>query len=490
MVLRAILLWRWLAAQTTNTEEVRCTMQRLKEKLSAIDMTVGSPWKKLVIFTMPLLIGNLFQWLFNTVDAIMLGRFVGDYALAAVSSSMPIFFLIMVLLMGVAIGAGIMVSQYFGAGQRLELSHTIGTCITLTAILGGFMMIVIPLFTRPLLIFLDTPPEILYDSTMYVNILIWGVLGLGYFNILSGILRALGDAFSPLLFLAILSLVNIGLNFILIGMLGLGVMGAAIGTVACQALTSLLCLRRLLKMRNVFDMGAFYLRPKKQFVIQALKLGVPTGASQAMFALAMMVVQPLANSFGPQFLAANVIVMKVDGFVMMPIFSFGNAMTVFAGQNMGAGKTDRVSKGARQCCLLALGTVFVLVVVILLFGRQVAGWFTQTEAVLTMTEHFLRILAVGFLTLSVNMVLWGAIRGAGDAITPLWGAMINTVVIRVPVAFLLVRIMGRPEALFYSLLIAWTTNALLAFAAYRMGKWRTMGIVKTAGMQGLPKRSG
>jgi len=456
-------------------------MLRFKRLLSSIDMTEGTPWKKLLLFTLPLLAGNLFQQLFSTVDAIMLGNFVGDHALAAVGSSMPIFFLIIVLMMGISIGAGVMVSQYFGAKRRDELSHTIGTCITLTGILGIFLMTFGPLATRPLLTFLGTPPEILDDSVIYINVLLWGVLGTSYFNILSGILRSVGDAFSPLLYLAFASILNIGLNYVFIGILGWGVMGAAIGTVFAQAFTSVLCLRRLSQMRDIFSLGLPYLKPKKEYVTQVLKLGLPTGASQGIFVVAIMIVQPLANSFGPLFLAANIIVMKVDGFVMMPNFSFGNAMTVYTGQNVGAGKLDRISQGAKQCLLMAFGTALLMVVLVLLFGRQIAGMFTQTEAVLVMSAWFMQVLAVGYLAFSINMVLWGVIRGAGDAVSPMWGALITAVIVRVPLAYLLVYIMDEPVALVYSMLAAWLSNTLLAAIAYRIGRWRDKVLVKPVG---------
>ena len=450
---------------------------RLKQLFSEIDMTQGTLWKKLALFAVPLLIGNLFQQLYTTIDAIMLGNFVGDYALAAVGSTMAPIFLITVLMMGIAIGAGVMVSQYFGAKQREDISRTIGNCITLTAIAGAAIMVIGLLVSRPLLVLLRTPPEVLDDSVIYINILLWGLLGMAYFNIFSGILRGVGDAFSPLVYLAIASVLNIALNFITIAGLGWGVMGAALGTVTSQALTSLLCLRRIRQMREHFDIGLSYLRPQKMYTYQLLKLGVPTGVSHGVLAAAAIAVQPLANSFGPLVLAVYAVVTRVDGFVMMPNFSFGNAMNVYAGQNMGAGKVDRISKGTKQCALLAFGTAFALMVVITIFARQIAGLFTRTEEVLEMSVLFLRVLALGYLTFSVNMVLWGAIRGAGDALTPMWASIINTIVIRVPVAYLLVHIMGEPVALMYSLLIAWLTNTILAVVAYRIGKWRTKGIV-------------
>ena len=453
-----------------------------KQRLSNINMAEGAPWKKLLLFTLPLLIGNLFQQLYGTADAIVLGQFVGDAALAAVGASVPVFFLIMVLMMGIAMGAGVMVSQYYGAKQREELSHTIGTCIVLTTILGAVLMIFGPLLTRPLLSLLNTPSEIIDDAVLYMNILLWGILGMAYFNMFSGALRGLGDAFSPLVYLAVASVLNVGLNLLFIGVFGWGVWGAAIGTVFAQGLTSVLCYRRLLTMSHVFSMNAKYLRPKKKYVVQMLKLGVPTGASQAIFAVAMMIIQPLANSFGPMFLAANVIIMRIDGFVMMPNFSFGNAMTVYAGQNMGAGKVDRIHKGAKQGAAMAVATAAALVVVILVFGRHIASFFTDTPEVIDMAVRFLRILGFGYIVFSVNMVMWGIVRGAGDAMTPLWAALINTIVVRLPSAYLFVWLMrntSTPEdALFYSMLLGWTTNMLLAVISYRMGRWKKKGLVK------------
>ena len=451
---------------------------RIKRSLSGIDMTEGVPWKKLLLFTIPLLVGNVFQQMYSTADAIILGRVIGDNALAAVGSSIPIFFFIMVLMMGIAMGAGVMVSQYFGAKKREELSYTIGASITLTTMLGVLMMVFGPLLTRPLLVLLETPPAILDDAVLYMNILLIGVLGMAYFNILSGILRGLGDAFSPLVYLAIASILNIFLNLLFIPVLGLGVWGAAIGTVIAQGLTSVLCLRRLMKMRDVFDFGFKYLKPNREYMRQVLRLGLPTGASQAIFAISLMIIQPLANRFGELFLAVNVIVMRIDAFVMMPIFSFGAAMTVFAGQNMGAGKIERITKGKKECTVMIVGTSVVLVTVMLLFGRYIAGIFSDTQEVIDMSMQMLRILAVGYIIFSYNMVIWGVIRGAGDAMTPLWMSVINTVVVRLPSAYLFVHIMGRPEALFYSLLLGWTTVTCLGFVAYRIGKWRTAGLVK------------
>ena len=452
-------------------------MSKFTKLISSVDMTTGTPWKKLFAFAIPLLIGNLFQQLYSTIDAIFLGRFVGDSALAAIGSTIPIFFLILMISSGVAMGAGIMTSQYFGAKSREDLSHTIGTAITLSAAISLAIMIFGPLLTRPALILLRTPPAILDDAVLYINVLLWGIMGLTYFNMLSGILRGLGEALAPLMYLIIASVLNIALNFFFIVILGMGVFGAAIGTVIAQAFTSILCLLKLMKMRDVFDFGLRYLVPKKSYSSTLLKLGIPTGASQAIFAVAMMITQPLVNDFGEVFIAVYVIVMRIDGFVITASFSFGNAATVFAGQNVGANKIERVGIGTKHCALMSLITTIIFVSVILIFGQQIAGAFTETQRVIDLTIRMLWILALGFVAFSVTIVLWGAIRGAGDAMSPLWGALINTIVVRVPAAFLLVHLMGTPEAIMYSLLAAWISNLFISAAIYRRGKWRNKSIV-------------
>ena len=439
-------------------------------------MTEGTPWKKITLFAVPLLIGNLFQQMYSTVDAIMLGRFVGDHALAAVGASMPVFFLIFVLLMGLAIGVGVMVSQYFGAKKREELSYTIGTGITLMTIVSVVLMISGPFFTRPLLTLLGTPQEIMNDSVLYMNILLIGILAVAHFNLLSGILRSLGDSYSPLIYLIISCILNIILNFFLIPPFGAG--GAALGTVIAQAVSSILCFRKICQMKDVFDMGKSYLVPKKEYVSQILKLGVPTGASQVIIVVSFMFVQPLVNNFGTMIIATNLIIMRIESIVMMPIFSFGHALTVFAGQNVGAEKMDRVNKGTKQGAILAAGTTLALIAVIIFFGRFIAGAFTQTEEVIDSAAVWLRILAIGLFPFSFSMVLWGTIRGAGDAISPLWGAAINSIFVRIPAAYLLVYLLDSPVAIIYSVVIAMSTNTLISIIVYRMGKWRTKAIIK------------
>ena len=342
-------------------------MNQLKKLFAPVDMTVGKPWEDIVIFTVPMLIGNIAQQLYNTVDSVVVGQFVGDNALAAVGSAGPILNLLIVLFVGISVGAGIMVSQYLGARNREALSMTIGTCIVLTGIASLLVMVFATVAVRPMLELLNTPESIIGWCTSYLRILFIGVAGCAYYNILSGILRGLGDSMSALLYLLVASGLNIVLDLFFVVKMDMGVSGVALATAIAQGVSALLCLLRLTKLKDLFELKWKYIRLFKSHVKNIIRLGVPSGLTQAIMSMSMLVVQSLTNSFGEIFIAANVIVMRVDGFAMMPNFSFGTAMTTYAGQNVGAGKYDRVVKGARQGTAIAVGTAAVIVVLILAF---------------------------------------------------------------------------------------------------------------------------
>ena len=226
----------------------------LRKFVEPVDMTEGSPWKKIVLFAVPMLVGNIAQQLYNTVDSVVVGKYVGDNALAAVGSAGPILNLLIVLFVGISVGAGIMVSQYFGAKEREKLSTTIGNCITLTAIASLFVMVAASLVAKPLLELLDTPESIIDWCTSYLLILFIGSAGLAYYNILSGILRGLGDSVSALIYLLISTVINIVLDLLFVANFRMGVNGVALATVIAQAISAFLCLLRLMKMKEYFDL--------------------------------------------------------------------------------------------------------------------------------------------------------------------------------------------------------------------------------------------
>ncbi|WP_246597519.1 MATE family efflux transporter [Faecalicatena faecalis] len=451
----------------------------MKKLFAPVDMTEGSPGKRIVAFTIPMLIGNIAQQLYNTVDSIIVGRFVGDNALAAVGSAGPILNLLLVLFVGISVGVGIMVSQYFGAKQREELSKTIGCCITLTIITTILVMAITPFVTMPLLRLLNTPDTIIGWCNSYLMILFMGIIGCAFYNILGGILRGHGDSVSALLYLLVATVINIVLDYIFVAKFGLGVAGVALATVIAQMVSAVLSFLKLCRMKDVFDMRKKYLVPEKKYMWDLIRLGLPSGVTQAIFSLSMIVVQSLTNSFGEMFIAANVIVMRVDGFAMMPAFSFGTAMTTYAGQNVGARKMDRVIKGAKQGTGIAVATSTVITILILLFGKYLMAIFTSTPELVDLSFTMMKILAVGYIAMEVTQCLSGVMRGAGDTVTPMWISMVTTVVIRVPLAYGLAYLTRSPKnpngnsaCIFISLLISWVLGAGITFLCYRAGRWK------------------
>ncbi|WP_339788170.1 MATE family efflux transporter [Tissierella sp.] len=429
-----------------------------------------------------MLIGNIAQQFYNTADSIIVGKYVGDNALAAVGSASPILNLLLVLFVGISVGAGIMVAQYFGAKDRKKLSHTIGVCISLTAIASIIIMVIGPIVTRPLLSFLNTPDTIIDWCANYLIIYFVGIAGFAYYNILAGVLRGLGDSLSALIFLLISTVLNVVLDIWFVAGLNMGVPGVALATIIAQGISAILCIIKLMKMKDNFDLNWAMLKLDKEFSYRLIKLGLPSGLTQAIFSLAMIVVQSLTNSFGEMVIACNVIVMRVDGFAMMPNFSFGSAMTTYTGQNIGANKMDRVEKGTKDGTMIAVGVSTVITILILIFGRYLMGVFTDTAELVDLSMHMMRILAVGYIAMAVTQSLSGVMRGAGDTVTPMWISLITTVVLRVPVAYGIAYLTrseayptGRPESTFISLLVSWTVGAIITTIFYKKGKWRKKG---------------
>ena len=452
-------------------------MQKIKKMFGAQDMTVGKPLANLAAFSIPLLIGNLAQQMYNTVDSIIVGQYVGDAALAAVGASGPILNLLLLLFMGISTGAGILVSQYFGARKQKELCTTIGTCISLTLISSIIIMVVGSLLVRPLMTLLDTPPDVYDMAVDYLMIIVLGILGAAYYNILSGVLRGLGDSVTPLLFLIVACVLNIFLDLLFVIVFDMAAAGVALATIIAQSISAALCMFKLWHMPGI-TLSLRALLPDKRMSLRIIHLGLPSGLTQAIFSMAAIVVQALTNSFGTTVMACSIVVMRVDGFAMMPNFTFGMAMTTFVGQNVGAQRMDRVREGVRVGIKAGLAISVALVACILLFGEGLMRMFTDTPEVVALGVHMLRILALGYIAMAVTQSLSGVMRGAGDTLTPMWISLITTVVIRVPLAYGIAFLtrspeqpLGTPDCLFYSLLISWVIGAVLTTIFYRRGGW-------------------
>ena len=417
------------------------------------------------------------------MDSIVVGKYVGDGALAAVGASNPLLNLILVLFMGISTGASIMVAQYFGAKEKEQLSKTVGCTITLTLLTSIVMMVLGVAMTRPFMSMLKTPEDIYEMSCTYLNIIFIGIAGCAYYNIISGILRGLGDSVMPLVFLLVACGLNIVLDLLFVAVFRMGVAGVAWATIIAQAVSALLCILRLLKMKDTMTLNRHTLKPERKMVAELTRLGLPSGLTQAVFSMAALVVQSLTNSFGTDVIACSTVVMRVDGFAMMPNFTFGTAMTTFAGQNIGARKLERVEKGTKDGMRLGLIVSVCLTAAILIFGEGLMRMFTGTERVVQLGIHMMRILAVGYIAMAVTQILSGVMRGAGDTMTPMWISLFTTVIVRVPIAYTMAWATrseslpaGSPDSLFVSLLISWVLGALVTVVFYKKGRWKNKAI--------------
>lgn len=455
-------------------------MGKIRALFAPRDMSQGEPWRRIAEFAFPLLIGNFAQQLYNTVDAVVVGNSRWGYtALGAVGNAAPVLNLLLALFVGISTGAGILVAQHFGAKDGRGLAKTIGNCITVTAIASAFIMIVGPLLTGPLLRAVGTLDSMYGQCKAYLDIFFYGIAGFFFYNIFAGILRGLGDSFSALLYLIITSLLNVVGDLLLVD--SMGVAGVALATIIAQFISAFLCLFKLLSLKEVFQLQKGDLKPDRGYLGRIVNLGVPSGVTQAIFSCAMMVVQRLINGFGDEmFIACNVMVMRVDGYAMLPNFSFGQAMSTFAGQNIGAKRLDRLQQGTRQGLLLSLGTALVLTPLVLLSGPALMRLFTPEQRLIDLSMSMMYILAVGYVAMAATQVLQGVMRGAGDTVTPMWISFGTTIAMRLPVAYGLVYLLRRAGAplltqekmVFVSLLCAWLTGTILSTIIYRRGSWK------------------
>ena len=455
-------------------------MSKIRDLFAPRDMSQGAPWKRIAEFAFPLLIGNFAQQLYNTVDAVVVGNSRWGYqALGAVGNAMPVLNLLLALFVGISPGAGILVSQHFGAKNERALSRTIGNCITATAIASAAIMLIGPLLTGPLLQAVGTMDSMYAQCKAYLDIFFYGICGFFFYNIFAGILRGLGDSFSALLYLMITSVINIVLDLALVDKMG--VAGVALATVIAQSISAVLCAMKLLSLRTIFRLQKDDFRPDRRYIGRIVQLGVPSGLTQAVFSMAMMVVQRLINSFGDEmFVACNVMVMRVDGYAMLPNFSFGQAMSTFAGQNIGAQRLDRLKDGTRQGLFLAVGTSIVLTPLVLLFGPSLMRLFTPEQSLIALSMGMMYILAAGYIAMSVTQVLQGVMRGCGDTMTPMWISFGTTIALRLPIAYGMVALLRRLGAdqraqermVFVSLLAAWLFGMLITILVYYRGSWK------------------
>lgn len=441
---------------------------------NVMNMTTGSPIKHILRFTGPLLIGNLFQQLYNMVDSIVVGNFVGANALAAVGACGSVNYLFFSLSAGLAAGIGVIVSHYFGAEKEEYVKSTIANSIyvlSVTAILLSILAwIISPAFLR----FLNTPESILADAVIYMRTTCAGLIVIAAYNGISAILRALGDSKTPLYFLIVACLINIVLDLLFVLCFHMGVLGVALATVIAQAVAAIGSIVYAVFKNPYFKLNRQELEINMPIISQTFRLGLPLAFQTSLISISCVALQGIVNGFGETVVATYTIVNRIEQIVQQPYTSLGTAMTTFTGQNIGAGKIDRVKKGYRKTIVIVLAFSLCLLPITYLFGDQIIGIFVKEPDVIQMGKTALRITSLCYFPLGMIYIPRSVINGAGDAKFAMINGM-SEVICRIVFSQILTKI---PFFGYWGIWITtgatWTVTALVCIWRYIQGKWKHM----------------
>ncbi|HIR60733.1 MAG TPA: MATE family efflux transporter [Candidatus Faecivivens stercoravium] len=393
-------------------------------------MTQGTIWKQLIYFAFPLLIGNLFQQLYNTVDSVVVGNFVSTEALAAVGSVTPIINMLVGFFSGLATGAGVVISQFFGAKNGQMLHKAVHTTLLMTVGLGVIFTF-IGIFMTPLMLnLMSTPADVFDGAALYLRIYFGGVLGLMLYNMVSGILRAVGDSKRPLYFLILSSLLNVVLDLAFVLIFHWGIAGVAIATIIAQFISAFLLLVVLARSDEDYKLVLRDLKMDAEILKRIVRIGLPAGLQMAVTSFSNVFVQSYINRFGSACMAGWTSYSKIDQFVLLPMQSLSLSATTFVGQNLGAGNLSRAKKGTRVSMAISVAITAVLTVLLIAFSSQLLMLFNQDENVLYYGNIFIRYLAPFYVICCINQIFAGSLRGAGDATGPMIIMLLSFVVFR------------------------------------------------------------
>ena len=440
------------------------------------DMTSGSPLRHIILFSLPLLAGNLFQQLYNMVDSIVVGRFVGETALAAVGTAFPVVFLLSSLFMGLGIGAMVMISQFYGAGEHEKLKATIDTIYT-ALLVGAIPLSVFGMvLCGPIMRLLAVPENTIAECRTYMLIVLGGLIGsLGY-NANAGILQGVGDSKTPLLFLVLACIINIVLDLVFVVVLHMGVAGVAIATVIAQTASWVFGIVYINKKFPQLRIEPLSMRFDKTLLRKVISLGVPAGIQQALFSFGVMAMLRLVNGYGSAFMAGYNASNKVDALVFLPIQSFATAATTFVGQNIGAGRLDRVRQGTRVTLSLSIGFSIVAAAALYPMSAFCMQLFSSEPAVIASGVAFLHRILPFYWMLSISFVLQAVLRGAGEMRIPMIASILSLWLARVPAAYVLAYFFGA-ENMHYCYAFGWVVGLCITVPYFFFGHWKNRAVV-------------
>ena len=437
-------------------------------------MTTGSISRQMIFFALPLLLGNLFQQMYNTVDSLIVGNFLGSSALAAVSSSGSMISMLIGFLSGISSGAGVVVSRYFGAQDDKDVHRAVHTMVAFGLAAGALMTLVGVLLSPQILIWMGTPDSVIAESNAYLQIYFCGSLGFVMYNIFVGILQAVGDSRHPLYYLMISSVINLVLDIVFITVFHSGVGGAALATVISQVFSAVLCFIQLLRTRDSYRLQVTSIRFDLKMLGQIIRMGLPSGVQNSIIAFANVIVQSNINAFGEVAMAGYGAYSKIEGFAFLPINSFTMAMTTFVGQNLGAGQKERTRKGSRFGILTTVILAELIGVVVFLLAPQLIAAFDTTPEVVQFGVAKARTAALFYCLLAYSHSVASVLRGAGKAIVPMFVMMLCWCVIRVIFLSIMVPLTHSIQMVYVVYPLTWSLSSIFFFFYYRHANWTSL----------------
>ena len=438
---------------------------------SATLMTNGPIWKRLVAFAVPLFWGNLFQQLYNTADSVIVGNFLGNNALAAVSSSGNLIFLLVGFFHGIAVGAGVVPAKYFGAGDTENLKKSVHTTVAFGLICGVLLTIAGIALAPRILVLMGTPAEVLPESLSYFRIYFAGSLAFVMYNFFVGILQAMGDSKHPLFFLIISSITNVVLDLLFVGGLGMGVGSAAFATILSQFLSAFLCLHQLLKGNGIFRLEPSKIRLDPYMLRQIIINGVPAGIQNSIISVANVFVQSNINTFGATAVAGCGSYSKIEGFGFLPVTCFALALTTFISQNLGAREYERAKKGAIFGAVCSLSIAELIGLAINFFAPVLIGAFGGGADAVEYGVTWARTVTWFYFLLAFSHCMAGILRGAGRSTVPMFVMMICWCVIRVSYISIIVKIIPDIQVIFWAYPLTWALSSLVFLIYFLKSDW-------------------
>ena len=454
------------------------------------DLTVGSVGKNILRFAMPMLVGHMFQQLYTFVDQIIVGRFLGKEALAAVGASFPVIFTLIALIIGIATGGTIVISQFFGARDFTRVKRAIDTIFIVMGVFAVLMTVIGISFAEQIFRLINLPEELMPLATNYFTIYVSGLIVFFGFNGVAAILRGLGDSITPLYFLVISTLLNIGLDLLFIVKLGWGIEGAAFATLIAQGTAFIIAVFYLNRNHELIRFNLRDFAFDWEIFRQSIRIGLPTGVQQAFVALGMMALMRIVNGFGTDVVAGYTAAGRLDSLAVIPSMVFAQALATFVGQNIGAGKIDRVKKGLARTLLMSSAVAIVITLLIIVFKYPLMSLFTRDQGVIDIGGDYLTIVTAFYLLFTAMFTYGGVMRGAGDTLIPMFLTIFSLWIIRIPAAVFLsqesILLFGHSvkglgmgaDGIWWSIPSGWGIGLLLSVIYYRTGRWKTRTVIK------------